>query len=94
MTSGLVPAECTQAGQVTYPMHIILRFEIEKGLIEGSIDVDEAEGRLLGVLRVLASDAFLQELLLRRCLYTLEFAGRRLDQRAVSYGPGPEDLER
>lgn len=30
-----------EADEVTYPMHIILRFEIERGLIEGTIDVDE-----------------------------------------------------
>jgi hypothetical protein len=26
---------------VTYPLHIILRFEIERGLIEGTLDVDD-----------------------------------------------------
>lgn len=27
--------------QVTYPMHIILRYEIERGLLDGSIAVDD-----------------------------------------------------
>lgn len=30
-----------ESDEVTYPMHIILRFEIEKALIEGEIDVDD-----------------------------------------------------
>jgi len=30
-----------EADEVTYPMHIILRFEIETGLIDGSINVDD-----------------------------------------------------
>jgi len=30
-----------EADEVTYPMHIILRFEIEKGLMEGTIQVDD-----------------------------------------------------
>lgn len=30
-----------EADEVTYPMHIILRFEIERGLIDGSISVDD-----------------------------------------------------
>lgn len=30
-----------EADEVTYPMHIILRYEIEKGLFDGSIPVDE-----------------------------------------------------
>ncbi len=30
-----------QADEVTYPLHIILRFEIEKGLLDGSISVNE-----------------------------------------------------
>lgn len=30
-----------EADELTYPMHIILRYELEKGLIEGSIQVDE-----------------------------------------------------
>lgn len=30
-----------EADEVTYPMHVILRFEIEKGLVEGSIDVED-----------------------------------------------------
>mmetsp|Transcript_85698 Transcript_85698/g.227708 ORF Transcript_85698/g.227708 Transcript_85698/m.227708 type:complete len:474 (-) Transcript_85698:95-1516(-) len=37
-TASLIRVE---ADEVTYPMHIILRFEIEKGLIEGEIDVDD-----------------------------------------------------
>ncbi len=31
----------TEADEVTYNLHVILRFEIEKDLIEGKIDVDE-----------------------------------------------------
>ncbi len=31
----------TDADEVTYPLHVILRFELEKGLIEGSITVKE-----------------------------------------------------
>jgi len=30
-----------ESDEVTYPLHVILRFELEKGLIEGSIHVDE-----------------------------------------------------
>jgi carboxypeptidase Taq len=30
-----------EADEVTYPMHIILRYELEKGLIEGTINVDD-----------------------------------------------------
>jgi Zn-dependent M32 family carboxypeptidase len=30
-----------EADEVTYPMHVILRFEIEKGLVEGSVDPDD-----------------------------------------------------
>jgi len=30
-----------EADEVTYPMHIILRYEIEKGLMNGSIQVDD-----------------------------------------------------
>jgi len=30
-----------EADEVTYPMHIILRYEIEKGLIDGTIQVDD-----------------------------------------------------
>ncbi|KAL0491522.1 carboxypeptidase [Acrasis kona] len=30
-----------EADEVTYPLHIILRFEIEKGLFDGSINVDD-----------------------------------------------------
>jgi len=30
-----------EADEVTYPMHIILRFEIEKGLIDGTVQVDD-----------------------------------------------------
>jgi carboxypeptidase Taq len=29
-----------EADEVNYPMHVIVRFEIEKGLIEGTVDVD------------------------------------------------------
>jgi Zn-dependent M32 family carboxypeptidase len=29
-----------EADEVTYPMHVIIRFEIEKGLVEGSVDPD------------------------------------------------------
>jgi len=31
----------TEADEVTYSMHVILRFEIEKGLIDGTVEVDE-----------------------------------------------------
>lgn len=30
-----------EADELTYPLHIIVRFEIEKGLLDGSIEVDE-----------------------------------------------------
>lgn len=30
-----------EADEVTYPLHIILRFEVEKGLIEGTVSVEE-----------------------------------------------------
>merc|ERR1712048_1092557 len=30
-----------ESDEVTYPLHVILRFEIEKGLIDGTIEVDE-----------------------------------------------------
>jgi len=30
-----------EADEVTYPMHVILRFEIERGLIDGSVEVDD-----------------------------------------------------
>jgi len=30
-----------EADEVTYPMHIILRYELEKGLIEGTVEVDD-----------------------------------------------------
>jgi len=33
-----------EADEVTYPLHVILRFEIEKALFEGSIDVDDLPG--------------------------------------------------
>jgi carboxypeptidase Taq len=29
-----------EADEVTYPMHVILRYEIEKGLFDGSVDID------------------------------------------------------
>jgi carboxypeptidase Taq len=31
----------TESDEVTYPLHVILRYEIEKGLFDGSISVDE-----------------------------------------------------
>eukprot|EP00931_Biecheleriopsis_adriatica_P059037 TRINITY_DN35261_c0_g1_i1.p1 TRINITY_DN35261_c0_g1~~TRINITY_DN35261_c0_g1_i1.p1 ORF type:complete len:596 (+),score=151.57 TRINITY_DN35261_c0_g1_i1:124-1788(+) len=30
-----------EADEVTYPMHVILRFEIEKGLIDGTVEVED-----------------------------------------------------
>jgi carboxypeptidase Taq len=33
-----------EADEVTYTMHIILRYEIEKGLIDGSVKVDDVPG--------------------------------------------------
>jgi carboxypeptidase Taq len=30
-----------ESDEVTYPLHIILRFELEKGLFDGSIQVDD-----------------------------------------------------
>ena len=30
-----------EADEVTYPLHVILRFEIEQGLMDGSITVEE-----------------------------------------------------
>lgn len=32
---------CLAWVQVTYPLHIILRYEIERGLLDGSIKVDD-----------------------------------------------------
>jgi len=40
-----------EADEVTYPMHIILRFEIEEGLIDGSIDVDDVPGIWRGKMK-------------------------------------------
>ena len=37
----------TRLPQVTYPLHVVIRYEIEKALIEGSMEVrarDPAEG--------------------------------------------------
>lgn len=33
-----------EADEVTYPMHVILRYELEKGLFDGSISVDQLPG--------------------------------------------------
>ncbi len=33
-----------EADEVTYPMHVILRYEIEKGLFDGSVSVDQLPG--------------------------------------------------
>ncbi|WP_293004620.1 carboxypeptidase M32 [Nitrosomonas sp.] len=33
-----------EADEVTYPLHVILRYEIEKGLFEGSMQVDDLPG--------------------------------------------------
>ena len=32
------------ADEVTYPLHILLRFELEKGLFDGSVTVDALPG--------------------------------------------------
>lgn len=41
-----VPLIRVEADEVTYPLHIILRFEIERGLIEGSARRSEMVARL------------------------------------------------
>lgn len=58
-----------EADEVTYPMHIILRFEIEKGLVEGTMEVEDVpklwnEGmkRYLGVEPTDDSEGCLQDL--------------------------------
>jgi carboxypeptidase Taq len=57
------------ADQVTYPLHIVLRFELELGLVEGTLDVadlpaawDEGMRRLLGVEVPDAAHGVLQDI--------------------------------
>jgi carboxypeptidase Taq len=58
----------TQADELTYPLHVILRFEIEKELIEGSLDVKDVPERWndgmidsLGIIPPTYKDGCLQD---------------------------------
>ncbi len=57
-----------EADDVTYPLHVMLRFQLEKQLVEGSIKASEIEsawnslsGELLGITPKKASDGVLQD---------------------------------
>ena len=58
----------TEADELTYPMHILVRYEIEKGLFNGSISVEGLDQtwadmyeKYLGVRPVNASEGILQD---------------------------------
>ena len=58
----------TQADEVTYPLHVILRFEIEKELIDGSLSVHDVPQRwndgmkdLLGIIPANDTEGCLQD---------------------------------
>ena len=65
-------AECslirTDADELTYPLHILIRYEIEKGIFDGSIDVNDLENiwnnkyeEYLGIRPQKASEGILQD---------------------------------
>ena len=65
-------AECslirTEADELTYPLHILIRYEIEKGIFDGSIDVHDLENiwnnkyeEYLGIRPKKASEGILQD---------------------------------
>ena len=58
----------TEADELTYPLHILIRYEIEKGIFDGSIDVNDLENiwndkyeEYLGVRPTCASEGILQD---------------------------------
>ncbi len=58
----------TEADELTYPVHIMIRYEIERGLFEGTIDTDDLEQvwnqkyrDYLGVEPATASEGILQD---------------------------------
>ena len=58
-----------EADEVTYPLHVILRFEIETALIEGSLDVKEVPEawnakmeQYLGIIPKKSSEGCLQDI--------------------------------
>ena len=58
----------TEADELTYPLHILIRYEIEKGIFDGSIDVNDLENiwnnkyeEYLGIRPSCASEGILQD---------------------------------
>ena len=58
----------TEADELTYPLHILIRYEIEKGIFDGSVDVNNLEQiwndkyeEYLGVRPTCASEGILQD---------------------------------
>lgn len=58
----------TEADELTYPLHILVRYEIEKGLFDGSVDVNNLENiwndkyeEYLGIRPQKASEGILQD---------------------------------
>ncbi len=63
-----------EADEVTYPMHIILRFEVEKDLINGNLKVEDVPdkwwatiGESLGIKRSTEAKGPLQDIHVRNC---------------------------
>jgi hypothetical protein len=42
----------TEADELTYPLHILIRYEIEKGIFDGSVDVNDLENFYPGLAAV------------------------------------------
>ena len=58
----------TEADELTYPLHILIRYEIEKGIFDGSVDVNDLENvwndkyeEYLGIRPQKASEGILQD---------------------------------
>ena len=58
----------TEADELTYPLHILIRYEIEKGIFDGTVDVNDLENiwndkyeEYLGVRPQKASEGILQD---------------------------------
>jgi carboxypeptidase Taq len=58
----------TEADELTYPMHIVIRYEMEKGMFDGSIDIDHLDEawndmyqKYLGIHAEKASEGILQD---------------------------------
>ena len=58
----------TEADELTYPLHILIRYEIEKGLFDGTVDIDNLEQvwndkyeEYLGIRPENASEGILQD---------------------------------